>query len=282
VLKLWQGLGYYSRARNLHHTAKEVVSRFGGVFPASYEELRSLKGIGDYTASAIASIAFGLPYAVLDGNVFRVLARLYGIDLPINLPAARPIFAAKAAELLDKQQPGAFNEAMMEFGATQCIPKNPPCSVCPLRECCTAFATGMVNDLPRKDKKAPQKNRYLHYLLILRDGGLYLRQRSGIGIWEGLYDLPSIEKETEGLLSPAEVKEAFGVLPETLVPRKNMLHQLTHQRLNISFYETLLPENVLMSRDGVIFVPISRLKEFPLPKPIELFLAERLNNPGIW
>ncbi len=193
VLKLWEGLGYYSRARNLHAAAKKVVSEHGGVFPASYAALLALPGVGAYTAAAVASFAFNLPYAVLDGNVFRVLARIWGYEEPVDRPAARAWFAQKAQELLDPERPGAHNQAMMDFGATWCTPRNPKCGACPMAADCVALQKKRVDALPRKSPKPARRRRILLYAVIRQGPQVYLRERTGKDIWQNLWEFPALE-----------------------------------------------------------------------------------------
>ena len=195
VLKLWQGLGYYSRARNLLSAARQVVNDHGGQFPSTHAELLKLKGVGDYTAAAIASICFGRPDAVVDGNVFRVLARVFGIETPIDSTAGRKEFRALAGRLLDPAHPGDHNQAVMELGATVCTPKNYACLLCPLQARCIAFATGRIDALPVKAGVTRTRDRFFNYLHIATAKGLFLRQRTGKDIWQGLWELPLIESE---------------------------------------------------------------------------------------
>ena len=198
VLKLWQGLGYYSRARNLHLCAKQIVAQYNSTFPSDYAKLKQLKGIGDYTAAAIASIAFGLPYAVTDGNVYRVLSRIFDIDTPINSKKGHDLFTRLADELLNLEYPGNHNQAMMEFGALQCTPKNPNCLHCPLQAQCLAFARQTVMQRPVKLAKTKVLTQYLNYLVFRLNDRIYLRKRSEKGIWRNLYDFPCIESGSKG------------------------------------------------------------------------------------
>ncbi len=191
VLKLWEGLGYYSRARNLHAAAKSIAQ--AGVFPDTYAGIRALKGVGDYTAAAIASFAFNLPHAVLDGNVYRVLARYFGIATPTDTPAAKKQFAALAQELLDPARPGDFNQAIMDFGATCCTPQQPGCAGCPLRSHCLAFQTGKVAGLPVKSKAPDKKKRFFIYLVARFQGDTFVRKRAEKDIWQDLYEFPLLE-----------------------------------------------------------------------------------------
>lgn len=278
VLKLWQGLGYYSRARNLHATAKIISEKFNGKFPDTYKEIISLKGVGDYTAAAILSIAYNQPYAVLDGNVYRVLSRLYLIETPINAREAKAIFQEKAQELLDKTQPGNFNEAMMEFGATICVPKNPLCHICPVQSYCDAFALGKVNELPKKLPSKKARDRYFHYLVIKKQKGIYLKERKAGDIWQGLYDFPLVEKDTEEALDEADLQILHIYEVQKMLPVYKIKHQLTHQTLHITFYEL---EAELLEAD-YICVELEMLKNYPVPKPIEFFLKEYLNRARLF
>ena len=190
VLKLWQGLGYYSRARNLHAAARQVVERFGGRFPVALEEVRSLRGVGDYTAAAICSAAYDAPCAVVDGNVYRVLARLFDLDAPIDSTAGKRTFAELAQMQLDKRCPGRYNQAVMDFGALQCTPAQPGCADCPLASRCLALAAGTVAERPVKQTKTKVRDRWFNYLHVSSGDRTLLRRREGRDIWQGLYEFP--------------------------------------------------------------------------------------------
>ncbi|MBS1546828.1 MAG: A/G-specific adenine glycosylase [Bacteroidetes bacterium] len=234
VLKMWQGLGYYSRARNLLAAAKQVMQVHGGQFPGSHKELLRMRGVGDYTASAIASICFGMPDAVVDGNVYRVLARCFGIATPIDSTAGRKQFKALATELLDPKHPGDHNQAVMELGATVCTPKKPKCKECPLRAKCVAYALGKTDALPVKQGKAKTRHRYFNYLHISTPNGLYMQQRGPGDIWQGLFELPLIESDKpldrQGMARQVEEKLGKGwTLREKLErPRHILSHQVIH------------------------------------------------------
>ena len=241
VLKVWQGLGYYSRARHMQHAAKTILSEHGGIFPMDYRSIRNLRGIGDYTAAAIASISFGLPYAVVDGNVFRVLSRLFGISTPINSSAGKKEFYNLAQMMLDTNHPGEFNQALMELGAIQCLPGQPLCSDCPLSGKCHAFVNKSIGSFPVKANKIKQKERYLNYLYLHQAEKLFLVKRGDKDIWRNMYQFPLVETITSA--SPEEVisSDAWRVtlvnLPysiETVFPER--IHLLTHQRLHIRFF----------------------------------------------
>ncbi len=192
VLKRWQGLGYYSRARNLHFTAKYITSNYGGEFPNDYQKILKLKGVGPYTAAAITSFAFGLPYAVVDGNVIRVLSRIFGINTPFDSAIGKKQFQELAQELLIKESSWLYNQAIMEFGAIQCKPKLPDCSICPMQGSCEAYNNNTITELPVRSKKIKVRNRFLYFLMIEKKKGIYLGKRES-GIWQGLYEFPFLE-----------------------------------------------------------------------------------------
>lgn len=272
ILKLWQGLGYYSRARNLHKAAKYVTHQLEGVFPSSYENLLSLPGVGPYTASAIASICYQQPTAVVDGNVYRVLARYFGIDTPINHPKGVRLFQELAQSLIDNNVPGDYNQAIMDFGSLQCTPKKPQCSECPLHESCQAYREGTTLDLPQKIKLKQTKKRYFHYLIPFDDNNhTILFRRDQKDIWQGLYEFPLLEGSQ--LLSETELK-AHPDLPSwastatwTLYQDKAMIHKLSHQELHTHFW-------VLENVKHPLTVPWEKVKQFGVPRLIERFLQK--------
>ena len=242
VLKLWQGLGYYSRARNLHFAAQQIVE-MGGVFPGSYRKLLDLKGVGDYTAAAIASFAFKEAVPVVDGNVYRVLSRIYGISTPINEAAGVKEFKELAIQLLDKKSPHIYNQAIMELGALQCVPKNPDCAVCPFNNNCIAFNDNRIQELPVKIKKIKIKNLHHHYLVIQTpDGNTILQERPQTGIWAGLYEFPFIE--SDGALLSIELREQLerqewwsGLrFRESVYNQEPVIHKLSHRRVHAYFW----------------------------------------------
>jgi len=270
ILKLWQGLGYYSRARYLHQSAKEIVSKYRGVFPKDYKSLLQLKGIGQYTAAAIASFAYNEPVAVLDGNVFRVLSRYYGIKTAINTGEGKKIFQELAQKILDKTQPGKYNQAIMEFGALQCTAQQTRCNTCPLQQNCSAYQTGMVEKLPVKLKKIKIKKRYFHYFLIRYQNQIVLEKRKENDIWKNLYHLPLIEcvngkfpkkKQIDHLLQKYKAQAENEV---KCISRKR--HKLTHQDLQIYFWLAESKEKPLFT------VEINKLDRYPLPIIIAKFL----------
>ncbi len=248
VLKYWQGLGYYSRARSLHTAAREIMDRFGGRFPERYEEVRSLKGVGDYTAAAVCSIAYGQPYATVDGNVYRVLSRVFDLDLPIDTTEGRKQFAALANELLDRTEPGRYNQAIMELGALQCLPRHPDCRQCPLAERCLAWAAGSdrVEKLPVKAPKKAVRPRYFHYFRVHCAGQTLLARREKKDIWQNLYEFPLIETEAPVTYEQLREGEAYGALfagSEERVLRITDMppHVLSHQVIHARFYEVEVP-----------------------------------------
>lgn len=275
VLKLWQGLGYYSRARNLHYTAKYVAEELKGKFPDSYSGLIKLKGIGDYTASAIASICYREAVPVVDGNVYRVLARYLGVDSPINTPAGIKEFKALAIELLDKEFPEIYNQAIMEFGATQCKPQNPLCESCPLADSCVALKEGKISQLPVKLKTLKIKKRYFNYLVFIsEENETLIEQRLGKGIWEGLYQFPLVETKKQLKVEGIVADEKFIALAGkdlkdvTLYNDTPILHKLSHQHIYTHFWliqKESLPEAA---------VPVELLADYPVPVLIANFLNE--------
>lgn len=267
VLKEWQGLGYYSRARNLHVAAQQIVER--GKFPDTLEDIKQLKGVGDYTAAAIGSIAFGLPAAVVDGNVYRVLARHYGIDTPINTTMGKHLFTELAQSLLPEDKPAEFNQAMMDFGAIQCTPTSPKCVVCPLQESCEALHMGRIDDLPVKEKKLTIQTRHLTYIYIRCKGKTAIRRRPAGDIWQGLWE-PYLE-EARG-----KEPETRGMLERATIIGKNVKHVLTHRVLMADFYllETDTPP---VLPDEYIWVEENELGNYAVPRLIEKLL-EKLNK----
>ncbi|MBQ6771681.1 MAG: A/G-specific adenine glycosylase [Bacteroidales bacterium] len=278
VLKMWQGLGYYSRARNLHLCAKQVVTQFCGDFPADYEQLKQLKGVGDYTAAAIASIAFNLPCAVVDGNVYRFLSRLFDINTPINDKKGQKLFAQLADELLDRRHPSLHNQAMMEFGALQCTPKNPNCLLCPLQAQCLAFGRQTVMQRPVKSAKTKVTTQYLIYLVFRLDDKICLRKRSDKGIWRNLYDFPCLEcknpMSVEDAIASEEFKQLIGNVSFTVSKASPIFtHKLTHRTLIAQFIEIKLLQEWPPIETKDIFLARERdLENYPIPRLIDLYL----------
>lgn len=275
VLKLWQGLGYYSRARNLLTAARQVVSDFGGRFPSQHADLLKLKGVGDYTASAIASICFDQPDAVVDGNVYRVLARAFGIDTPIDTTQGRKRFKELAQELIDPANPGDHNQAVMELGATVCTPKNPVCLVCPLQPKCVAFATGRIDALPVKVSVAKTRKRFFNYLHIRTANGLYLRQRTGKDIWQGLFELPLIEsrKPLTARTIANELERQFGKDWKVMAKSPEAKHVLSHQIIQAIFWEVVPPKGFSVPKEWAVADP-GKMDRFAVPRLIERWLKD--------
>nr|WP_084708725.1 A/G-specific adenine glycosylase [Hymenobacter norwichensis] len=274
VLRHWQGLGYYSRARNMHHTAQQVVSEYDGRFPETYAELLKLRGVGQYTAAAIASFAFDEKVAVLDGNVFRVLARVFGLAQDIAAPASRRVFQVLADQLIPAEAPAEFNQAIMEFGAIQCTPVNPDCLFCPLQTQCYAFQHGMVNELPVKSKAKAARTRHFHYLVLRHADTVYMRKRGPKDIWEGLYDFALTEKDVADL-SAVELLQAVEALGGQLStsraeePVQAMRHILSHQKVEAKFHPVWLHEPLSAAALKTSGLAAFTLPETnALPKPI--------------
>jgi len=274
LMKHWQGLGYYSRARNLQAAARAVVANHGGQFPASHAALLALPGIGTYTAAAIASFAFNLPHAVVDGNVYRVLARFFGISTPINSPAGQKEFARLAQTLLPEMHADTYNQAIMEFGAMQCKPANPLCETCPLASGCFAFKEGQTPNLPVKQKAKPLRNRWLTFFDVHCNGETLLQKRGPGDVWQGLYQFPLLE--TEKAIDPLQALQhpqmawLAAAKPSLQSHYEAKPHLLSHQRLHIGFVVLHLPkwpENIPLTVERI---PFERLSQFALPKPLEL------------
>ena len=261
VLKAWQGLGYYSRARNFHTAAQQVI-KLGG-FPQTFKELKTLKGVGDYTAAAIASIAFGEPVAVVDGNVYRVLSRYYGIETPIDSTEGKKEFQALAQSLLPINEPADYNEAIMDFGATQCTPNSPHCSACPLCETCVAFREQRINELPVKSKKVKQRERHFTYLYIEYEGKIAIHQRGAGDIWQGLWEFPQAEQLASS--------EDSAWKTEAQLLQKGVKHILTHQILLADIY-LWQPTRRPQLPSEFIWIEKQDLEKYALPRLIEILL----------
>ncbi|MBV7268859.1 A/G-specific adenine glycosylase [Winogradskyella luteola] len=273
VLKLWQGLGYYSRARNLHATAKHIAFDLDGKFPDNYKDLLKLKGVGDYTASAIASIAFNEVAAVVDGNVYRVLSRYFGIDTPINSTAGIKEFKALASSIIDKKEPANYNQAIMEFGAKQCKPKSPDCSICPLKDSCVALQKNLVDVLPVKLKKTKVTTKYFNFLVCIdQNKNTLLEQRIGKGIWQNLYQFPLIESEKSLTTKEFQLLNLKDTALEklkfeySLYNETDKIHKLSHQHLHTKFWIIEVDE---LPKERI---PIKNLTTYPTPVLISEFI----------
>ena len=280
VLKLWQGLGYYSRARNMHRTAKTIAGEYGGRFPDTYEGLLELRGIGPYTAAAIASICYDLPYPVVDGNVYRVLSRYFGVDIPVNSTEGARYFAGLAKEVFHSGQPGTYNQALMEFGALQCTPGNPDCGQCPLSSSCAALSEGRVAELPRKHSKKKPRIRHFNYLMpVDPDFRTVLQKRQGPGIWEGLFEFPLIEsghevsdEQVPGLLAASGYPELTAPASISRFNPRPLVHKLSHQHIHTTFWILYLDTPL---QDAV---PISEMHSYPVPVLIANFMETVKNS----
>ena len=277
VLQMWQGLGYYSRARNLHEAAKQIAEQGG--FPTTYEGIRSLKGVGDYTAAAICSFAYGLPYATVDGNVYRVLARVFGIDTPIDTTKGKKEFAQLAQHLLDKNQPALYNQALMDFGALQCKPKSPNCECCPIANKCMALSTNSVENLPVKAKRAKVKNRHLVYLYVRCNGKILLRQRPAGDIWQGLYEPFLMEFDQQTSLNSVATDSRRSWLGDNTIYQpilSGFTHVLTHRRLNVDAYFVQI-QNLVTPPEGYKWIEEAKRDEYPVSRLVEI-IFESLND----
>ncbi|MDR2913661.1 MAG: A/G-specific adenine glycosylase [Tannerella sp.] len=280
VLKYWQGLGYYSRARNLHEAAKDMMSRHNGTFPVQYSDILALKGVGEYTAAAIASFAWNQPYPVIDGNVYRVLGRLFAVTTPIDTGKGKSEYRELATLLMPPDRAGVHNQAVMEFGALQCIPQNPDCRQCPLVDSCMGYASGNPQQYPVKQNKTKTRDRFLNYFFITCDSHTYLHHRTGKDIWEGLYEFPLIETEVPMDFAGIKEESAFHQLfrttgqPFISVEGNSVKHVLSHQILHTTFYSVeVQKENAALKK--YLKIPLSALDKYPFPKLISIFLDRK-------
>ncbi len=277
VLKLWQGLGYYSRARNLHEAARQIVNTHKGKFPEEYPDILALKGVGEYTAAAVASFAFNKPHAVIDGNVYRLLSRVFGIKTPIDSTAGKKEFRELADELLDRKAPGIYNQAIMEFGSQYCKPQNPDCNACTFSSICLAKQHKLVNELPVKALKTKVRDRYFQYLVIKHKNKIWLKQRTAKDIWQGLFDFPLIEtgkifSETELKKNPDWKKYFKGTDPLLTDEPVAYRHILSHQRIFATFWTI----QVKMKTPDKSWVEINLgdIQEYALPRLVDRYLEE--------
>lgn len=280
VLRLWQGLGYYSRARNMHQTARQVVEEFNGRFPETYAGLLKLKGVGEYTAAAIASFAFGQAVPAVDGNVYRVLSRIFGIKTDILSGPAKKEFTEVARELIPKDDPATFNQAMIEFGAIQCQPVAPDCLICPFTTGCYAYANGAQSALPVKIKKTKVRDRHLNYIVLEKEGQLAMSQRGPKDVWQGLYDFYLVEtKQPSGesldqLLHDPQVAYWAG-RGRVEAPQKTYVHLLSHQKLHARFWQISLQDasETELPAQLTFYAP-EEVEELPKPILIDTFIKE--------
>ena len=279
VLKYWQGLGYYSRARNLHEAAQDIRQRYDGVFPSSYEAIRTLKGIGEYTAAAIASFTWNLPYPAIDGNVIRVLGRLFAVQTPADSGKGIREYRRLATLVMPPRHAGEHNQALMEFGALHCIPRNPDCTSCPMVEQCAGYASGDPHRFPVKQHKTKTRDRFFHYFFIKHNTNTYLHQRNGSDIWKGLFELPMIETEMPADLNVLQETSAFGKLFQksgrlefTLVADE-IRHVLSHQTLHVTCYMVeVQQENAALKK--MVRTSREAIDAYPFPKLIVNLLSK--------
>lgn len=283
VLKYWEGLGYYSRARNLHAAAKTIMTDFNGRFPEQYEAVLSLKGVGEYTAAAIVSFAWNQPYAVVDGNVYRVLSRLFGLDTPIDTGKGKKEFSELATQLMDADHAGEHNQAIMEFGALHCVPRNPDCITCVFTDTCVAYASGKVASLPFKQGKTKVRSRYFHYFHIIDGNETYLHRRPSGDIWQGLYEFPLIETATPMDFAALQQTELFRELfsgtegMEVSSVLSGIKHVLSHQVLHASFYRIQVKRAGNKLKE---YKPISseNLADYAIPRLLHIYLEKIEGN----
>ena len=278
VLKLWQGLGYYSRARNLHTTAKYIANELNGVFPNTYEDLLKLKGIGEYTAAAIASFSYQLPYPVIDGNVYRVLSRIFNVVTPIDTGTGKKQFKELAATLIDKSNPGEYNQAIMEFGALYCKPQSPNCEHCVFNIHCMAHAKNKANELPVKSKKLKQKDRYFNYLVFSDQAHTYIKQRNEKDIWKGLFDFPLIE-------TPQKINSIFELNTQhyelllnqhlNIHRSEEKIHLLSHQKIHAVFWWVELKSLPIPLRKE-LKIKWKEIHNYAVPKLMENYIHEKV------
>ena len=281
VLKHWQGLGYYTRARNLYKAAQQIKSDFNGIFPSAHSDIIQLSGIGDYTAAAISSFAYNEPYAVVDGNVYRVLSRLFGIQTPIDSSAGKKEFSLLAQNLLSKSQPGIHNQALMEFGALQCVPVNPDCGNCPLQTVCMAFDMNIVTLLPVKSKKNKSTNRYFNYIYIKFQGNTYLQKRLANDVWQNLFEFPLIE--SDHLLSTSELTDN-DLFKSLMVGIDEVdIHKISNPMKHILSHRVIYAQLILItisnknkSLNQFIQVPLKEIDRFAVSRLMELFLENSI------
>jgi A/G-specific adenine glycosylase len=278
VFKLWEGLGYYNRCKNLLHTARFVSNELNGKFPNRYDDIIALKGIGPYTAAAIASFAYNQPYAVVDGNVFRVLARVFGIGTPTDSTQGKQAFTTLANEVLDNKRPGLFNQAIMDFGATICKPALPLCSQCPMQKFCIAYANGRVNQLPIKEKVLTKKSRWLYYFLFENEGKILVNKRDGKDIWQSLYEFYLLETEAQITWSDTTInqwlQQQFGI-KKASIQHISPIHkqQLTHQLIKGQFIKIILPTKPV-ALQHYKWQPVKQMNKLAFPKFINAYLEE--------
>ena len=279
AFRLWQGLGYYNRCKNMLATARYISNELQGHFPSSYEGLLQLKGIGPYTAAAIASFAFGLPQAVVDGNVYRVLARYFGIDAPFDTTAGKKIFSALAQQLLDTKQSAAYNQAIMDLGATVCTPRNPPCDECPLQKKCIAYHRELIEVLPVRSKKQAVRKRYFNYILLKHNGSLWIHKRTGNDIWQNLHEPYLIETNApidEKDLQHEALFKNLNIHNSNVINSGQNTQRLTHQVIISTFFSIELRKKITINGLDGMWLNTNDLKKTAFPQTLVSFLENNL------
>ena len=281
VLKYWQGLGYYSRARNLHAGAKYIVEQCDAIFPQSYNAILKIKGVGEYTAAAIASLAFDLPHAAVDGNVFRVLSRIFGVETPIDTTKGKKEITDLANHLMDKKQAARFNQAMMDFGSLQCTPQKPDCENCCFEGICFAKMKEMQAILPIKSQKIKMRNRYFYYLFIRSGKNTFLQKRTAKDIWQGLYEFPLIESEVElsedAIFTHSYFTKLMGTCQWQLENISSAYkHQLSHQLILSQFLSITIIDGDFFPPDVAISSPLQEISNYPVSRLTDRFLMGKL------
>lgn len=276
VLTLWKGLGYYSRARNLHHAAKTVMDEFGGKFPDNYKDILTLKGVGQYTAAAISSFAFGEVQSVVDGNVIRVISRLYGITDAVDDTKTLKRIKILAEQLIDTKCPDTYNQAIMEFGALQCLPKSSPCQDCCLMDQCKSYKLGIVDQVPYKAKKIKRKSRYFHYIIAVDSDNTIMQRREDKDIWQGLYQFPLIETSRNKKLGAKDIQESLRLSKVKLSQISEVsLQKLTHRDIHARFYHIEAKMDEILANDAYFLVDQKKVSNFALPKVIDAYLRDQ-------
>jgi len=282
VLKYWQGLGYYTRARNMHKAARKINMGFNGIFPSVHEDIIQLPGIGEYTAAAISSFAYNEPFAVVDGNVYRVLSRLFSIQTPIDSNAGKKEFSLLAQNLLSESHPGVHNQALMEFGALQCVPANPDCEICPLQSVCMAFEMNIVTLLPVKSKKKKSSTRYFNYLFIQYEEKTFLQKRVAKDVWQNLFEFPLIE--SDHLLSSSELTDTdffksimVDINEVNIFKISNPMKHILSHRVIFAQFISITVSNQNESLKQFIQVPLIEIDHFAVSRLMEIFLENELN-----
>jgi len=286
VFKLWEGLGYYTRCRNLIATARYISKELKGKFPSAYEDIKALKGIGPYTAAAISSFAFNLPHAVVDGNVFRVLARIFGIDKPVDSTEGKKLFTLLAEELLDRKQPGLYNQAIMDFGAVVCKPAVPLCSTCVFKKHCVAFLQNKINELPVKEKKITIRKRWFYYLVLEYKNEIAIRQRTEKDIWQDLYEFPLVESagemDKEKILQEAEKKKWLTKKNYTLLTVSPLFkQQLSHQLIAGQFIKVKLNQKPAVDKEW-LWLTKNKAGSYAFPQFINQYLRAKTGQPSLF